>query len=79
MGFINCIQEKYKLSTRLNSSFNSFHDLKFPDPSSKLSRKLTVLSAKDCWWTGLLSINKCFLYHKKFDWMQNGTSELDTN
>ena len=28
--------------------------------------------------TVLLSINKCFLYHKKFVWMQDGTSELDT-
>ena len=48
MQFISCIQEKYKLSARLNSSFNSFHDLKLPEVSSKLSRKLTFLSAKDC-------------------------------
>ena len=50
----------------------------FPGPSSKLSRKLTFLSANDCRQTDLLSINKCLLYHKKFDWMQDGTSELNT-
>ena len=78
MEFISSIQENYRLSARLNYAFNSFHDLKFLDPSSKLSRKLTFLSAKDCRYTGLLSINKCLLYHKKFDWMQDGTSKLDT-
>ena len=46
MEFISCIREK--LSAMLNSAFNSFHDLKFPEPASKLTRKLTSLSAKDC-------------------------------
>ena len=54
MKFISCIQEKYKLSARLNFAFNPFHDLKFPEPSSKLSRKLTFLSAKDCRKTGFI-------------------------
>ena len=63
---------KYKLSARMNSAFNSFHDLKFPESS-----KLMFLWAKHGRWIGLLSINKCLLYHKKFDWMQDITSELD--
>ena len=43
MEFISCIQEKYTLSPTLNFAFNSFHDLKFPKPSSKLSnQKRTV-------------------------------------
>ena len=48
MEFIIRIQEKYKLCRKLNSVFNSFHDLNFPEPSSKLSRKLTFLSISDC-------------------------------
>ena len=39
MEFISCIQEKYTLSPTLNFAFNSFHDLKFPKPSSKLSNQ----------------------------------------
>ena len=41
-------KKKEKLSASLNSVFNSFHDLKLPEPSSQLSRKLTFLSASDC-------------------------------
>ena len=41
--FISCIQEKYKLPARLNPLFNSFHGLKFHEPSSNLLRKLTFL------------------------------------
>ena len=48
MEFISCIQEKYKLSARVNTVFNSFHDLNFPEASSKLPMELTFLSANEC-------------------------------
>ena len=78
IAIISCIQEKYKLSASLNSVFNTFRDLKFPKQSSNLFMKLTILSEKDYRKAGLLSINICLLYHKKWDWIQDGTSQLET-
>ena len=57
MAFASCIQEKYKLSARLYSVLKIVHDLKFPEQSIKLSKKLTFLSEKREIYTGLLSIN----------------------
>ena len=47
IGFISCVQEKYKISASLNSVFHTFQDLKFPKQSSKLFIKLTFLLEKD--------------------------------
>ena len=47
MEFTSYIQEKYKLPARLNPGFNGFLDLKFPERSSKLSRKRFVRKGKD--------------------------------
>ena len=77
IAFVSYIQEKYKLPASLNSFFNTFHDLRLSKQSSKLFI-LTFLSEKDDRWTGLLSTNICLLYQKKFNWMQDGTSELET-
>ena len=47
MKFTSYIQEKYKLPAKLNPGFNGFLDLKFPERSSKLSRKRFVSKGKD--------------------------------
>ena len=67
IAFTSCIQENYKLPARLNSVLRMVHDLKLPEQSIKLSKKLTFLSEKRDRYTGLLSINICLLYHKKLD------------